>query len=187
MASASQEALLRYCNDLLFAPPAAAAAGGAAAPAGTPLALWDGRVGARHGAAVRAALETLVEARLEALRRFARSVAVRSGSSLELGDVSLVFDRTESSDAAALEITNGDRHVRSLNGSNSMAVCDQGFSVGKTTWEFRLEKVRGVGEELPLRLPELPLACLPAGLKRRRVHVLRGRDQAHHGPQLQLW
>jgi hypothetical protein len=141
MASASQEALLRYCNDLLcLAPPPSPPTGGAAEAA---LAHWDGRVGARHGAAVQAALEVLVEARFESLKRFARTVAMRSGATLEQGEVTLVFDRTESSDTSAIEFTNGDRTARSINSTNSMAVCDQGFSVGKSTWEFRLDKARG--------------------------------------------
>lgn len=136
MASASQEALLRYCNALLAPPAAAAPAPGAA------LQRWGSSVGSSHASDVKSALDTLVGSRLDALSRFAQTVAVRSGGQLVVSEIALAFDKADSSDGSALDFSNLDKTVNSRSGSNTMAVCNQGFASGKSSWEFKLDKVR---------------------------------------------
>ena len=146
MASASQEALLHYCNALLTSKPTSSSDGGGIVSADDVLGRWEGRIGAQHGVAVHAALDVLVDSRLDALARFTKTIAMRVGGPLVFSDVDLCFERQDSSDSSAVEFSNVDKTVTSKVGSNTMAVCNMGFSVGKSTWVFRLDRDSNGGE-----------------------------------------
>ncbi len=103
MASASQEALLRYCNDLLVRPLSGV-------KADTALYQWETQVGFDHASAVESALGVLSAGHVEALSRFVKTVAARSPGSSQDTSTDLVFDPTDSSDSTILEFSKGFKH-----------------------------------------------------------------------------
>lgn len=169
MASASQAALLRYVNALLWTPtPAAGAAASspavssadaaAAAAAASSRAMelarvWEQPLGRDHGAVVRDSLAALSAARLPAARAFvttclaARGALKTSGANLPPA-IDLRWDPSDCSagSGSALELSQGGKCVRTPTSSNSLAIATAGFSDGFASWTMRLDDDSNGGE-----------------------------------------
>jgi hypothetical protein len=161
MASASQAALLRYCDALLEPPlaPGARARGqpGHAAPAGlssatadpTPAAVshYEGEIAsAAHRAAVAGALRELKDARLDAVRAALQAIASRQPGHQREGLVDLRWDPAASSKDIVFSAENRAAASKATTSINTMAVAETGFSSGRTVVQIKLVKDNQGGE-----------------------------------------
>jgi len=161
MASASQAALLRYCDALLEPPStvwsrargqpghAALAELSSSAADHTPPAVshYEGEItSAAHRAAVAGALRELKEARLEAVRAALLGIAARQPGHRREGVVDLRWDPAASSKDIVFSAENRAAASKPATSINTMAVAETGFSAGRTVVQIKLVKDNQGGE-----------------------------------------